>query len=90
MSDRLPRDREKALEAIASGSYSGRQATRAHPLCKCADPVPRPSFLPPCTRCGAEKNEKCRQPGPVCGPTSHKRYWRRVDEHMAGAVCPVH
>lgn len=40
MSDRLPRDREKALEAIATGSYTGRRASLAHPLCNCREERP--------------------------------------------------
>lgn len=38
MSDRLPADREQALAAIATGAYTGRVATAAHPLCICRCP----------------------------------------------------
>ncbi len=47
MTDRLPRDRERALAAIADGTYSGREPTTAHPMCKCGKPVqcpPEPDF----------------------------------------------
>lgn len=86
----LSQDREKALEQIAAGW--GRTATRAHPLCTCGKPTePWPAVVPPCTRCGAEAGEICRDPGAGrCGASSAARYRRRVRESQSHASCPVH
>lgn len=88
MADSLPQDREKALEAIANGW--GRSATAAHPLCRCGQRIEYPRFLPPCELCGAERDEKCRQPGEVCGKTSEGRSRRRIKAHLKAQGCPVH
>lgn len=89
MTDRLPRDREKALEAIATGRYTGRVATSAHPLCRCQDLVtypPRPEFDSGRLCGGQEQIDYIRKEWPVL-----MREWRDACEaaRLAGR-CVVH
>lgn len=83
----LPTEREKALEAIARGW--GRQATSAHPLCRCDK-----HYLPTCRICLAKPDQPCRhQEGwdPLVLSDAGRAYLHlRTGFTATARQCPVH
>lgn len=87
MSRSLPLDREAALKAIADGW--GREATAAHPLCRCGKP-----YQPTCSLCLAKPNQPCR---PQYGDPLVLSDLGRAHAHYRAAIrpgtahdCPMH
>ena len=81
MTDRLPRDREKALEAIATGRYEGRRATQAHPLCVCDNRSTTRPETPPIHNL-ANCCDKCDDRA--------WQAWRDAERDWRKRPCPVH